>query len=426
MQGDEPSNDKEEQWKTKKDNLVEMLDKAESDFLTTTTSLDLRVYIILLINSYNVLEAQYNQIKTPGLKEELVELSTKVDQAKTEIYKQISRNFRTSTKKVIADLDKITQEFLAKSSLATLSEHLANLKSEFQELHISYAIEYDSLDKGEKKEHLNMVLREKPTIDSLTKRCEELQPQEIQNKTFDYTKRIEPIDAKPESVGEDKVEDPQGEVVSRLKKEEEEITSIYDHMSEFIKNETVLNIVQEEKRMTTAYNAYVRKYNTLENKLKKEREIKKQVVTRYDQITREVTEKIGTDYKIALKTLQENYNKTTQEFLQGNSWQELQTFLGELLTIFNHYQDILYPLYKCPTLLKEKAEKRSKIIEGNELCFKCLRKHPGKPCPFGKCPYCGGPHNLVLCYKKERDEKNQKPQYSYDEDDWDKPSTSKN
>lgn len=35
--------------------------------------------------------------------------------------------------------------------------------------------------------------------------------------------------------------------------------------------------------MLTAYNAYIRKYNALENNPKKEREAKKQVVTRYDE-----------------------------------------------------------------------------------------------------------------------------------------------
>lgn len=48
------------------------------------------------------------------------------------------------------------------------------------------------------------------------------------------------------------------------------------------------------------------------------------------------------------------------------------------------------------------------MLEKLGACFKCLLKHEIGECKKRDCPYCGGPHNLLLCYKKENAEKKRK------------------
>lgn len=79
----------------------------------------------------------------------------------------------------------------------------------------------------------------------------------------------------------------------------------------------------------------------------------------------------------------------------------------------------MHPLFRCPTLLKEKAKDRFRMVKDMSLCIQCLGKHEKDKCSFKPCPYCGKEHNLVLCFKKEQDRENKK-------DDWNKPSSSKN
>lgn len=104
----------------------------------------------------------------------------------------------------------------------------------------------------------------------------------------------------------------------------------------------------------------------------------------------------------------------------------------------------------CFKFMRECAKARTDIIKTLKLCFKCLLKHKIGLCDQEDCNYCGGPHNVMLCYKKENDGKQDyrqrqsgatpaSAQTGYyaphntknvaeqrDEEDWDQPSTSKN
>lgn len=64
-----------------------------------------------------------------------------------------------------------------------------------------------------------------------------------------------------------------------------------------------------------------------------------------------------------------------------------------------------HPLYRCRNLWKMTAKERTQELMRLKLCFKCLKRHGGKKeeCTIGDCPVCGGPHNTLICYKKERD-----------------------
>lgn len=59
-------------------------------------------------------------------------------------------------------------------------------------------------------------------------------------------------------------------------------------------------------------------------------------------------------------------------------------------------------IYQCGEMLSLSAPKRTEIIKGLGLCFKCLRKHDRNQCTFKNCPNCNGPHNTLLCYKGKR------------------------
>lgn len=61
----------------------------------------------------------------------------------------------------------------------------------------------------------------------------------------------------------------------------------------------------------------------------------------------------------------------------------------------------------CDKLKSECAKVRTNIIRTLKVCFKCLLKHQFGMCESDDCAYCGGPHHILLCYKKENDQKNQ-------------------
>ena len=65
-------------------------------------------------------------------------------------------------------------------------------------------------------------------------------------------------------------------------------------------------------------------------------------------------------------------------------------------------------LWNCKKLLAECAKTRTEIIKSLRVCFKCLLKHQMGLCENEECNYCGGPHHVLLCYKKENSMKQNK------------------
>lgn len=66
-------------------------------------------------------------------------------------------------------------------------------------------------------------------------------------------------------------------------------------------------------------------------------------------------------------------------------------------------------IFRCRELLNLTAKQRTEEIRKLGLCFKCLKKHEGTKadCSIGNCPICDGPHNTLICYKRERDYQDQ-------------------
>lgn len=62
-------------------------------------------------------------------------------------------------------------------------------------------------------------------------------------------------------------------------------------------------------------------------------------------------------------------------------------------------------IWDCNMLKKESAKARTGIIRTLGLCFKCLLEHRAGLCDEEDCEYCGGPHNIMLCYKRDNEEK---------------------
>lgn len=62
-----------------------------------------------------------------------------------------------------------------------------------------------------------------------------------------------------------------------------------------------------------------------------------------------------------------------------------------------------YP-WHCIKLKGECAKVRTEMMKSVGACFRCLLKHEIGECKKSDCPYCGGPHNILLCYKKENSE----------------------
>lgn len=82
-----------------------------------------------------------------------------------------------------------------------------------------------------------------------------------------------------------------------------------------------------------------------------------------------------------------------------------------------------HSIWDCNILKKESAKARSGIIKALGLCFKCLLKHRAGLCDNEECEYCGGPHHILLCFKKENEDK-LKPIKSISSKRQPKPSTS--
>lgn len=61
--------------------------------------------------------------------------------------------------------------------------------------------------------------------------------------------------------------------------------------------------------------------------------------------------------------------------------------------------------WDCNMLKKESAKARTSIIKALGLCFKCLLKHRADLCDSDDCEYCGGTHHVMLCYKRENENK---------------------
>lgn len=62
-------------------------------------------------------------------------------------------------------------------------------------------------------------------------------------------------------------------------------------------------------------------------------------------------------------------------------------------------------LWNCDKLKSECAKVRTDMLKSLKVCFKCLLKHQIGLCDQEDCAYCGGPHHILLCYKKENDAK---------------------
>lgn len=63
-------------------------------------------------------------------------------------------------------------------------------------------------------------------------------------------------------------------------------------------------------------------------------------------------------------------------------------------------------IWHCKKLLAECARARTEIVKTLKVCFKCLLKHQLGMCENEECNYCGGPHHILPCYKKENSLKN--------------------
>lgn len=106
-----------------------------------------------------------------------------------------------------------------------------------------------------------------------------------------------------------------------------------------------------------------------------------------------------------------------------------------------------HKLRDCAKFRGATAKARTEILKTLRLCFKCLLKHQFGSCSQNNCYHCGGPHNEMLCYKREneggptlrpgksngatngqqkRPAKQEGSTNKWDEEDWDKPGTSKN
>lgn len=65
-----------------------------------------------------------------------------------------------------------------------------------------------------------------------------------------------------------------------------------------------------------------------------------------------------------------------------------------------------HPLYLCETFLKLSVRDRINRVKGFKVCSRCLRTHTNPAdCKFGMCPVCNNDHNKLLCYTKEKQDK---------------------
>lgn len=79
-----------------------------------------------------------------------------------------------------------------------------------------------------------------------------------------------------------------------------------------------------------------------------------------------------------------------------------------LLCMREKRANISHHIFRCGYLKSMTTNDRITNIRDLKICFKCLTKHERDECKFGDCLYCGGPHNLLLCLKREKDRKSEK------------------
>ncbi|CAD5230692.1 unnamed protein product [Bursaphelenchus xylophilus] len=55
-----------------------------------------------------------------------------------------------------------------------------------------------------------------------------------------------------------------------------------------------------------------------------------------------------------------------------------------------------HPCWNCPRY--KSPYSKFYILHKNNGCFSCFKKgHPSFDCPEGRCEFCRGPHNSILC-----------------------------
>lgn len=64
-------------------------------------------------------------------------------------------------------------------------------------------------------------------------------------------------------------------------------------------------------------------------------------------------------------------------------------------------------IYRCKAFMALTVNDRLKSVREAKLCLTCLRKHEKGECKSSACRSCGGSHNSLLCFKKERGAKAQ-------------------
>lgn len=103
--------------------------------------------------------------------------------------------------------------------------------------------------------------------------------------------------------------------------------------------------------------------------------------------------------KIPQKRVFQIKDEKTQRIFQLNKPQKEKSKKECLICKGNHN------VWDCNLLKKETAKVRTSMIKALGLCFKCLLKHRAGICDNDECEYCGGPHHIMLCFKKENEER---------------------
>lgn len=62
-------------------------------------------------------------------------------------------------------------------------------------------------------------------------------------------------------------------------------------------------------------------------------------------------------------------------------------------------------IWDCHMFKNECAKAKKNIVRTLGLCFKCLLKHRADMCEEEDCEYCGQSHNILLCFRKEYEDK---------------------
>lgn len=64
-----------------------------------------------------------------------------------------------------------------------------------------------------------------------------------------------------------------------------------------------------------------------------------------------------------------------------------------------------HPLFLCRTFRKLSVKDRINKVRTFKLCPRCMRTHGPTECKFGMCPTCGKDHNGMLCFAKEKQQR---------------------